>query len=135
MVFLTKKELVAECSSRAKSKSMAKKKTKLSGFDGLGPLEAKKIRTAIRLVWHRSHARKLVVKRCTRKNGFAYCEKCSKKTPALKIDHIRKVGDVDGGFLSRLFCPSKLLQGLCKLCHDAKTKQERQDAKWEDALS
>lgn len=101
------------------------KRQKLVKTDGLGPLEIKKIRTALRLVWHRSHARKLVVLRCTKKDGFTYCEKCARITPQLKIDHINACGDVDGGFISRLFCPSKQLQGMCKDCHDLKTWQER----------
>lgn len=107
---------------------MAKRK-KLEKTDGLGPLEIKKIRTALRLVWHRSHARALVVKRCTGPDGFARCELCKKKTPQLKVDHIEKVGDVDGGFIRRLFIPSKRLQGLCKKCHNEKTKAERAEAR------
>jgi 5-methylcytosine-specific restriction endonuclease McrA len=94
--------------------------------DGLGPKDIKNLRSAIRLVWQRSHVRKLVVNRCTGKDGFAHCELCKKKTPALKIDHINKVGDLlDPGYISRMFTPSKNLQGLCKKCHDAKTKEER----------
>ena len=93
--------------------------------DGLGPHEIKKIRNALRLVWHRSYARSLVVKRCIGKHGFYVCELCKKKTPQLKIDHIDKVGEVDSGFILRLFCPSTKLQGLCKVCHNLKTKQER----------
>jgi hypothetical protein len=93
--------------------------------DGLGPYEVKKIRAALRLVWHRSYARRLVVLRCTGTDGFARCEQCGKRTPALKIDHIKNVGEVDEGFIYRLFVPSKQLQGLCKPCHDAKTKRER----------
>lgn len=108
---------------------MGKKKIKVVKTDGLGPYEIKKIRAAIRLVWHRSHARKLVVIRCTGKDGFARCEKCSKRTPSLKVDHIEKVGDVDEGFITRLFVSSKRLQGLCKKCHDVKTKLERSAAK------
>lgn len=110
-------------------KSVRGKKAKLAKTDGLGPLEIKKIRTAIRLVWHRSHARALVVKRCTGKGGFAYCETCKKRTPSLKIDHIQVVGDVDEGYIKRLFCPSRKLQGLCKPCHDEKTKGERAHAR------
>lgn len=102
---------------------MAKKK--LEHTDGLGPLEIKKIRSAMRLVWHRSHARKLVVKRCKKDDGFSYCEACGQMTPELKIDHVVQVGDVDGGFLGRLFCPSAELQGLCKECHRKKTREER----------
>lgn len=101
------------------------KRQKLKPTDGLGALEIKKIRQAVRLVWHRSYARRLVVNRCTGKDGFSKCEQCGKKTPKLKIDHITAVGDVDDGFLARLFCPSSFLQGLCHICHNAKTKLER----------
>lgn len=101
------------------------KRKKIQHTDGLGPHEVKKIRSALRLVWHRSHARKLAVTRCTGKDGFTFCEACFEKTPKLKVDHIKACGDVDAGFLKRLFCPSSELQGLCKKCHDAKTKAER----------
>jgi len=100
-------------------------KKKIEKTDGLGPLEAKKIRIAIRQVWHRSYARSLCVKRCVGSGGYSYCEKCKKRAPKIFIDHVEKVGDLDGGFLSRLFCPSERLQGLCKKCHDEKTKLER----------
>ncbi len=105
------------------------KKPKIEKTDGLGPLEIKKIRNAVRQVWHRSHARKLVVDRCTGFDGFSYCELCEDRTPKLKIDHKVNVGKVDGGFIQRMFTPSKNLQGLCKECHDTKTKQERADAR------
>ena len=100
-------------------------KKKIIKTDGIGPHEIKKIRNALRLVWHRSYARSLVVRRCTDHRGWLYCERCHKKTPQLKVDHIEKVGDVDQGFVSRLFCPSTKLQGLCKKCHNTKTKEER----------
>lgn len=106
------------------------KKKKISKCDGLGPYEKTKIRNAVRQVWHRSHARKLVVIRCTGKDGFAWCEQCKKRTPALKIDHIVNVGAVDAGFIRRMFVPSKKLQGLCKKCHDLKTKLERKQKVW-----
>ena len=103
---------------------MAKKK--YENVDGLGPRDIKNLRSAIRLVWQRSHVRKLVVKRCTGFDGFAYCELCNGRTPALKIDHIIKVGDLlSGNYIERMFTPSKNLQGLCKDCHDVKTKEER----------
>lgn len=104
-------------------------KNKLQKTDGLGPLEIKKIRSALRLVWHRSHARQLVVKRCTGDGGFLYCERCLDRTPSLKVDHIVQVGAVDAGHLLRLFCPSQELQGLCGPCHNAKTKAERKAAR------
>lgn len=107
---------------------MAKRK-KLEKTDGLGPHEIKQIRSAIRLVWQRSHARKLCVQRCTKKDGYTYCEKCKSRTPKLKVDHIKQVGDLDHGFIPRLFCPSKKLQGLCPECHGIKTSLEREAQK------
>lgn len=100
-------------------------RAKLKPTDGLGPKEIKSIRTALRLVWHRSHARKLCVKRCTDKAGFTRCEKCKKRTPKLKVDHIKKVGDVNGGYIKRLFIPSRYLQGMCPPCHNQKTREEK----------
>lgn len=102
---------------------------KIEKTDGLGPLEVKKIRTALRLVWHRSYARALVVKRCTNAKGFFVCEKCETLTPVLKIDHIEACGDVDDGYIRRLFCSSDKLQGLCNDCHKEKTKLERANKK------
>lgn len=96
--------------------------------DGLGPEEVKRIRAAIRQVWHWSHAKRLVVKRCARQGGYAECEKCRELVPKVYIDHIEAVGALDAGFIARLFCPSTGLQGLCKECHNAKTKWERQMA-------
>lgn len=46
--------------------------------------------------------------------------------PKIKIDHIVEVGDVDAGFIARLFCPSSGLRALCNDCHNEKTKLERQ---------
>lgn len=102
-----------------------KKKEKPKPVDGLGLKDIQKIRNAIRQVWHWSYAKKLCMKRCTGKDGFSRCEKCKKKAPKVYVDHIQNVGDVDEGFISRLFCPSSGLQGLCKVCHDAKTRLER----------
>ncbi len=104
-------------------------KKKIEHTDGLGPREIAKIRSAIRQCWHRSHARKLVVKRCTREDGFEYCERCGKQTPGVKIDHKIPVGLVDDGFIERMFCPSSGLQGWCKACHNEKTKLERKSKK------
>lgn len=102
-----------------------KKKPKLEKVDGLGPIDIKKIRNAVRQVWHRSHTRKLCVNRCIGKGGYFFCELCKKRTPVLKVDHIQKVGEVDSGFIKRMFTPSKNLQGLCSKCHKTKTRQER----------
>lgn len=112
-----------------KVKKEAKKSPKIASkkVDGLSPKDVQKIRSAIRQIWHRSYPRKLCVNRAIRKNGFSYCEQCEKKVPKVYIDHKINVGDVDAGFIIRLFCPSKDLQALCKKCHDAKTKLERQN--------
>lgn len=112
----------------------AQKAPKTEKVDGLGKKDILKIRSAIRQVWHRSHPRKLCVQRAVGKNGFLFCEKCTKRVPKIYVDHKQKVGDIDGGFIHRLFCPSTELQALCKKCHDAKTKQERQDAAWEKVI-
>lgn len=106
------------------------KREKLKPTDGLGPYEIKRLRSALRQCWHRCRARKLCVDRCTnKKDGFTYCELCKAMTPKLKVDHIKAVGEMDAGHIFRLFCPSKFLQGLCKTCHDEKTKQERKELK------
>lgn len=106
-------------------KKVKKKSRKLQPTDGLGPKEIKNIRNALRLVWQRSHAWKLVKRRSTGTDGFYYCEKCHKRTPQLKVDHLNACGNVNGGYIKRLMVPSNKLQGLCKKCHDAKTKIER----------
>src|SRR5271165_1193011 len=100
-------------------------KSKIKPVDGLGPYEVKKIRAALRQLWHRSLARKLVVKRCLDKDGWSYCEQCFSRTPKLAVDHITPCGEVDGGYIGRLFCSSQFLRGLCQDCHKVKTKKER----------
>lgn len=112
----------------SRKETMKKKSPKT---DGLGPLEISKIRSALRLVWQRSFARSLVVKRCTGKDGYTYCEKCRERCPKLKVDHIERCGDVlEPGYVLRLMVPSQKLQGLCKECHDLKTKLENSQQKW-----
>lgn len=101
------------------------KRKKLIKTDGLGPYEIKQIRSAIRLVWSRSYARNIAIKRSTLPSGFFCCEICGILTPKIKIDHIEAVGDLNYDFISRLFCPSISLQGLCSGCHNEKTKLER----------
>ncbi len=102
-----------------------KRSPKTPKFDGLGPHEKKKIRAAVRQVWHRSYARKLCVDRSTDSSGYSVCELCKKRNPKNKIDHIHTVGEVGPGFIERMFVPSSQLQALCKKCHDAKTRVER----------
>lgn len=103
------------------------KKQKLPNIDGLGPKDKERIRKALRQVWQWSHARKLCIAANTDKDGFGICENCFRVVPKVYADHIHKVGAVDSGFIERLFCSSKYLQGLCKHCHDKKTRQERKE--------
>lgn len=105
------------------------KKRKLQKCDGLGAYEVEKIRKAMRVVWQRSHARKLAVLRSTGEDGFSYCELCKVMTPKIKIDHIEACGVVDAGFIERLFCPSSGLQAICNECHNKKTKEDRKKLK------
>lgn len=105
------------------------KKQAVQRTDGLSAGDVEKIRKAIRQVWSWSYPRRLCIARCTDKDGFAKCEQCKQRCPKIFVDHIERVGDVDAGFISRLFCPSKDLQGLCKRCHQDKTNEERRVAK------
>ena len=101
-----------------------KKRAKISKMDGLGPYEKKRLRNAIRQVWQRCFARSLVLKRCVDKDGFSCCEKCKKRVPKVYVDHTKPVGELDAGFIERLFVPSNQMQGLCKKCHQPKTNAE-----------
>jgi hypothetical protein len=104
------------------------KRQKATPFDGLGPHERKRIDSAIRKVWYQSKPRQTCVKRCTDKEGFTWCEKCDTRTAKIKIDHIIACGPVDSdGFIKRLFCTSKGLQGLCGDCHQLKTNRENEE--------
>lgn len=105
------------------------KKKKEPRVDGMGPKDVANIRKACRQVWHWSYPKKLVVARCMAEKGFSRCEKCHEIVAKIFVDHITKVGDVDGGFLIRLFTSSDNLQGLCKECHDQKTKEEKREGR------
>lgn len=107
---------------------MKRKKEKL---DGLSPDDLRKIRTAIRQIWHRSYPRRIASKRSVGADGFSYCDQCSQMVPKVFVDHIIPVGDLLDGGIVRMFCPSTGLQNLCKRCHDQKTKSERQKKKAE----
>lgn len=102
---------------------------KVEKIDGLSGEDIRKLRIAIRQVWSWSYPRKLCVKRCTGPDGFFVCELCKSRSPKIQIDHVVKVGDVDEGFIARLFCPSSGLRGLCLECHRKRTNDERWSAK------
>lgn len=100
------------------------KQVKLEKVDGLGPDDIKKLRTAIRKVWSWSRARKLCIERATGKDGFPRCEKCKKKVPKVFPDHIIPCGELDEGYIKRMFVSSNRLQALCQKCHRIKTNEE-----------
>jgi hypothetical protein len=98
---------------------------------GLDPKTITRLRAAIRQVWSWSHARKLCIARATDKKGFGHCEQCRAKVPKLFADHIEVMGDLLApDYIKRMWCPSKELQALCKGCHNKKTNQERDFAKY-----
>lgn len=94
---------------------------------GLDDKDRERIRTALRQVWSWSYSRKLCIQRATDKQGFGRCEepKCKKRVPKVYADHIRAVGEVDAGIISRMFVPSQWLQALCRSCHAKKTRADK----------
>ncbi len=132
---MAKKKPTAKSSQKSKVEkvqasriSSKKAKKKNAPTDGFGPKEIADVRKAIRLVWSRSFSRRLVVQRCTGEKGFLFCERCGERTPKIEVNHIETVGDLDDGFLRRLFCSSYEMEGLCKSCHSEVTKEERKAA-------
>lgn len=113
------------------AKKREKKEKPAPQDGGLTAADRKKLHRAVRLVWSWSSPPRLVRKRCMGKDGFPRCESptCSargRKVPKVFVDHIEPVGEVGGpDYISRMWCPSSRLQGLCKKCHDAKTKAEK----------
>lgn len=60
------------------------------------------------------------------------CASCSSlfKQSEVQVDHIKPAGSLKSfddlpSFVERLFCGVEGLQVLCSLCHDIKTKQEK----------
>lgn len=77
------------------------------------------------------------------KRGFYKCSKCKKESPAsimkdgkrvnnIIVDHVNPIIDPEVGFtnwddyIERMFCEKNNLQVLCRKCHDAKTKREKE---------
>lgn len=95
-------------------------------IDGFGVAERKAVHAAVRLVWQRSRARQLALRRATDADGYLTCEQCRARTPKAHVDHIDPVGEVGGdGYIGRMFAPSNRLQVLCPTCHRPKTNRER----------
>jgi hypothetical protein len=132
MVSISKAELKKH-EARERRDARIREKRAAKRFDGLGPHLKTKLRSAIREVWQRSsESRKIVVARCALPNGYSRCEHpaCKgKKHPTVYSDHIVNCGDLDEGYIGRMFVPSKGLQGLCKKHHDEKTALEKKASK------
>lgn len=91
--------------------------------------------------------KKLVNLQTGKENMTSKCESCDTLIfeKQLKVDHIDPIAPVEGWghttrflginwneYLSRMFVEADGLQGICKPCHDIKTKEEnknRKDAK------
>lgn len=102
---------------------MAKRVGKVDGF---GVAERKAVHAAVRLVWQRSLARRLALKRATDAEGYLRCEQCRQRTPKAHVDHREPVGEVGGtNYIADMFAPSVSLDVLCPPCHRAKTAAER----------
>lgn len=119
----------------SKLKKASKKAAKTPRIDGLDPIDAEKLRKAIRQVWSWSLAPRLVRARSLGPDGFPRCEnkKCESRgrpVPKSFVDHVKPIGVFDAGFIERCFRPSRELQALCKKCHDKKTKLEAQARAW-----
>lgn len=116
--------------NKAKDLKKAAKKIVPEKVDGLSLKEVAKIRNAVRRIWQQSsYARKLCVVRSTDDEGYPFCEKCKKRQPKVKIDHVVPVGDILDGGIRRMFVSSDCLQALCNACHKVKTKVDNAKTK------
>lgn len=106
-----------------------KKKVKTEKVDGLCPEDLARIRTAVRQVWTWSVQWRKAKARNIGKDGFPRCELCKKKVPKTYVDHMVSVGEVDSGFIERMFVSSIYLQNLCKDCHGVKTRKDNANLK------
>lgn len=121
----SKEKKISPTSSKKKEK-----KEKAKPIDGLGSVELKKLRDALRLVWQRSKQWKMVKDRCKDAEGYSVCEQCNNRTPSIKVDHTAPIGDMlEPGFIERLMVPSSGLKGLCDECHKPKTKADNKKTK------
>ncbi len=109
--------------------SKKRKKEKVEKVDGINPKDLQRIRSALRDIWRYSEPWKRARARAIGKDGFSRCEGCKKKVPHVFLDHLVPMGVIDDGVIRRLFCPSTMLQNLCKKCHGPKTAAERKALK------
>ena len=106
-------------------------KVKKEKIDGLSSDDLSRINKALGQVRKWSYPVRLVKKRCLHADGFYRCEntQCQSKgmpVPSIQVDHIEPIGEIGGSeYIKRMFVSSDKLQGLCKKCHQEKTKAER----------
>ena len=81
----------------------------------------------------RSKERSECLKKARVDRGLYICNICNTVVPAkqIQIDHRNVVVPLTGfdgfdNFIERLWCPEDQLQACCKMCHDTKTKAERE---------
>lgn len=85
-----------------------------------------------REVWRQSenyqHIKK--VQKIPHKPGWFDCAYCGGSVEVIKVDHVVPIGKQPDNFnefgewLTKLFCSTENLQGLCNACHKQKTKEE-----------
>lgn len=90
--------------------------------------------SALGRVWMFWPGRLEAKKRCKvlNKTGWYKCEKCKQEREKIDIDHIHPIVKPEDGFIdwntyiSSKFVEADKLQGLCRECHKAKSKEENQ---------
>lgn len=104
-----------------------KKKLIKPVVDGINSKDPARLRSAVRRVWQwYSEPRKIAISRCRVARGLYRCERCHTIDTVIQVDHIEPCGDVfSNGYLTRLYCSSQGLQGLCEKCHKEKTAYDR----------
>ncbi len=73
-----------------------------------------------------------VKRRCkiSGKVGWWECELCKRQTERIEIDHVKPVVSTTDGFvdwntyIASKFVGAEFLQGICRDCHKAKSKEE-----------
>lgn len=86
--------------------------------------------SAIAKVWMWWEPRQEVKNRCKIRTGWWKCETCKRETERLEIDHIEPVilpkdGFIDWNtYIASKFVTSDKLRGICRECHQQKTKEE-----------
>lgn len=111
--------------SRLRTIEKRKEKKSARKFDGYNPYIKQQIRNAIREIWRNSAAWKIAKNRVLQPDGMSRCEECNNLFAKTAIDHIIACGELDSGFIDRMFVPSIGLKSLCGECHSIKSSEDR----------